>query len=148
MHGPIDPAAAATVALRLTEIQARLAAIPDRFRWTPDLSSAAQTSQGILTEIGDKFSTLHGPNGRAAALIHEAVHFTFGSGPDVPEWSGATIAGTTHDIAVDSSTGAPVGAYADLTTSAALTNPSSYAAFVQEIALGSDTRFGAARPQE
>jgi hypothetical protein len=81
-------------------------------------------------------------------LIHEAVHFTFGSEPDVPEWSGATIAGTTHSIPVDPSTGASVGAYADLTTIAALTNPSSYAAFVQEVALGADTRFGAARPQE
>jgi hypothetical protein len=144
----LDPGVVTTVAARLGEIQLRLTAIPDRFRWTANLVPPAQTSRGVLTEIGDRFSTLHGPNGRAAVLIHEAVHFTFGTGPDVPEWSGATIAGVPHEVAVNPDTGAPVGAYADLTTRAALTNPSSYAAFVQEIALGADTRFGAARPQE
>jgi hypothetical protein len=77
-------------------------------------------------------------------LIHEAVHFTFGAGPDVPEWSGATIGGATFAEATDEA-GTSLGAYSALTTSAALTNPSSYAAFAQEVALGSDERFGIAR---
>ncbi|MUN38893.1 hemopexin repeat-containing protein [Actinomadura litoris] len=145
MTGTIDTT---VVRARLGEIQTRLAAIPTAFQWTPGLGFAAQTSQGLLTEVGDRFSTSHGPNGRAAVLIHEAVHFTFGSGPDVPEWSGATIAGRTFGIATDPATGASLGAYSALTTAAALTNPSSYAAFAQEVALGSDTRFGDARRQE
>ncbi|TDD38648.1 hypothetical protein E1287_05030 [Actinomadura sp. KC06] len=138
----------ATVKARLEEIQTRLNAIPDRFQWTPGMRKAARTRQDTLTEVGDMFSTLHGPNGRAAVLIHEAVHFTFGADTDVPEWSGATIGDNTFGIATDPDTGASLGAYADLSTAAALTNPSSYAAFAQEVALGSDTRFGAGRPQE
>ncbi|MFI0366927.1 hypothetical protein ACH35V_03555 [Actinomadura sp. 1N219] len=138
----------ALVKARFEEVQERLNAIPDRFQWTPGMRVAARASRGTLTEVGDLFSTLHGPNGRAAVLIHEAVHFTFGADIDVPEWSGATIGDNTFDIATDPDTGASLGAYADLTPTAALTNPSSYAAFAQEVALGSDTRFGAGRPQE
>ncbi|TMR07359.1 hypothetical protein ETD83_01020 [Actinomadura soli] len=145
MTGTIDTT---VIRARLGEIRTRLNDIPNAFRWTPGLRFAAQTSQGSFTEVGDIFSTFHGPSGRAAALIHEAVHFTFGAGPDVPEWSGATIAGVSHGIATDPGTGASLGAYADLTTAAALTNPSSYAAFAQEVANGEDTRFGAGRPQE
>lgn len=145
MTGTIDTT---VVRSRLGEILSRLRDIPNKFRWTPGLAFPAQTAQGVLTEIGDEFSTFHGPNGRAAALIHEAVHFTFGAGPDIPEWSGATVGGVTYGVATDPLTGAPLIAYADLTTSAALTNPSSYAAFAQEVALGTDIRYGAGRPQE
>lgn len=146
--GPVDPVALATVTANYLTLQARLLALPDRLQWTPGLNFAAQTTQGVLLEIGDGFSLLHGPNGRAAVMIHEMVHFTFGAGPDVPEWSGATIGGATFGEATDPATGAPLGAYASLTTAAALTNPSSYAAFAQEIALGSDERFGIARRHE
>lgn len=146
--GPVDPAVVATVRANYGTLRARLLALPDRFQWTPGLAFAAQTRQGLLMEIGDQFSLFHGPNGRAAVMIHETVHFTFGAGPDVPEWSGATIGGTTFGEATDPGTGAPLGTYASLTTAAALTNPSSYAAFAQEVALGSDERFGIARRHE
>jgi len=64
MTGALDPAVIVTVTARLGEIQARLAAIPDRFQWTPGMVPPARTSQGVLTEVGDGFSTFHGPNGR------------------------------------------------------------------------------------
>jgi hypothetical protein len=146
--GAVDPAVIATVSGNFQTIRARLLALPDRLQWTPGLAFAAQTTPGTLTEIGDQFSLIHGPNGRAAVMIHETVHFTFGAGPDVPEWSGATIGGTTFPVATDPVTGASLGPYSALSTAAALTNPSSYAAFSQEIALGSDKRFGIARRHE
>ena len=146
--GVVDPAVIATVSANFQTIRARLLALPDRLQWTPGLAFAAQTTQGTLMEIGDQFSLLHGPNGRAAVMIHETVHFTFSAGPDVPEWSGATIGGTTFPEATDPDTGASLGPYSALSTAAALTNPSSYAAFSQEIALGSDERFGIARRHE
>jgi Hemopexin len=146
--GLVDPPVIATVSANFQRIRARLLALPDRLQWTPGLGFAAQTRQGILMEIGDKFSLVHGPNGRAAVMIHETVHFTFGAGPDVPEWSGATIQGATFGVATDPGTGVSLGPYSALSTAAALTNPSSYAAFAQEIALGSDERFGDARRHE
>jgi hypothetical protein len=146
--GPVDPGVVGTVAANFATLRTRFLALPDRLQWTPGLNFAAQTTQGVLLEIGDQFSSLHGPNGRAAVMIHEMVHFTFGAGPDVPEWSGATIGGSTFGEATDPDTGATLGTYASLTTAAALTNPSSYAAFAQEIALGSDERFGIARRHE
>lgn len=146
--GAVDPAVLAVVIANFGLIRDRLLALPDRLQWTPGLRFAAQTRQGTLMEIGDEFSLLHGPNGRAAVMIHETVHFTFGAGPDVPEWSGATIAGNPCEIATDPKTRASLGAYADLTTPAALTNPSSYAAFAQEVAIGRDERFGIARRHE
>ena len=146
--GAASPAVIAAVTINFGVIRDRLLALPNRLQWTPGLRFAAQTTQGVLMEIGDQFSLLHGPNGRAAVMIHETVHFTFGAGPDVPEWSGATIAGNTFEIATDPFTGVSLGAYSALTTPAALTNPSSYAAFAQEVALGSDERFGIARRHE
>lgn len=140
------PAQLAAITTRLTAVRDRLISIPDRFRWTAGLAFAAQTTPGLLTEIGDGFSTVHGPNGRAAVMIHEAVHFTALGGPaiDVPEWSGEIINGTPFGI--DSLSGRP---YQGITTDEALTNPGSYASFAQEIALlGTDARFGAAHPQE
>ena len=95
-----------------------------------------------LTEIGDDFSIRHGPNGRAAVLIHEAVHFTFGTNVDVPEWSGQTVNGTFFEAP----SGTPV--YSSISTADAIVNPSSYAAFAQEVHFGVDTRFGAARAHE
>ena len=54
---------------------------------------------------GSRFSTREGPNGRAAQLIHESVHFTYAGPPpppppivDIPEWSGATIGGVTFGV--------------------------------------------------
>lgn len=137
-----DPSVVMIVLNRFTQLQARLNSIPDRFQWTPGLGVAAQTQQGVLTEIGDPFSILHGPNGRAAVLIHEAVHFTFGTSVDVPEWSGQVVNG----VFIPAPAGVPV--YSSISTADAIVNPSSYAAFAQEIHFGADTRFGAGRPQE
>ena len=110
------------------------------------------TQANLLTQIGDDFSVGTGPNGRAAILVHEAVHFVFTGAVlvDVPEWSGETINGQAFGISgpID---GVPVSgiAYSALTIDQAIDNPSSYAAFVQEIAFnGTDARFGAGRPQE
>jgi len=128
---------------RMTDIQNRIRAIPTAFRWTPGLAFDAQTAPATLTEIGDTFSTESGPNARAAVQIHEASHFIETGNPvDVPEWQGETVNGQFHP--------APPGqpAYHSITPDQALTNPSSYAAFAQEIAFGQDTRFGAGRPQE
>ena len=130
----------------MTAVRDRIAQIPDRFQWTPGLGVAAQTVPHTLTEIGDNFSILHGPNGRAAVLIHEAVHFVFIAGGvviDIPEWSGAIINGQTFGIV-------PGGiAYSAMSPDQAIANPSSYAAFAQEIAfLGVDQRFGDARRHE
>jgi hypothetical protein len=132
-----------TVRGRFAQLQTRLNAHPDQFQWTSGLDVAAQTQQGLLTEIGDDFSIRHGPNGRAAVLIHEAVHFTFGiAGVDVPEWSGQTVNGRFF--------GAPDGTpvYSSISTADAIVNPSSYAAFAQEVHFGADTRFGDARRHE
>ena len=129
---------------QMVAIRNRINNLPDRFQWTPGLAVSAQTIPNTITEIGDRFSLRLGPNGRAATLIHEAVHFTFVPGSlvvDVPEWSGATIAGVTFGIAGGQ-------AYSSLTTDQAIANPSSYAAFAQEVALHADTRFGDARRQE
>jgi len=131
-----------TVHNRFTQLQTRLNAHPDKFQWTPGLGFAAQTTQGLLTEIGDNFSIHHGPNGRAAVLIHEAVHFTFGTNVDVPEWSGQTVNGTFFAAPP----GTPV--YSNISTADAIVNPSSYAAFAQEVHFGVDTRFGDARRHE
>jgi hypothetical protein len=119
--------------------------IPDRFQWTRGLPFAAQTTPSVLTEIGDDFSNSHGPNGRAAVMIHEAVHFTEtgASAIDVPEWSGETVNGGTFGL--DAISNRP---YNGITTDEALTNPGSYASLAQEISLGTDARFGAARPQQ
>lgn len=140
----------ATVANRFNQIKQRLEALPDRFTWTAGIGFAAQTVQGVLTEIGDQFSTIHGPNGRAAVLIHEAVHFTFGTTVDVPEWSGETVNGVAFGQAVIDGVTQPV--YSTISTADALVNPSSYAAFAQEIAFAGtplpDTRFGIARRHE
>ena len=103
----------------------------------------AQTTPNILTEIGDNFSILHGPNGRAAVMIHEAVHFIFVPGDiviDVPEFSGATVGGVTFGVSGGM-------AYDAMAVDQAIANPSSYAAFAQEIFFGSDERFGNARRQ-
>jgi hypothetical protein len=131
-----------TVRNRFVELQTRLNAHPDKFQWTPGLGIAAQTRQGLLTEIGDNFSITHGPNGRAAVLIHEAVHFTFGGNVDVPEWSGQTVNGRFFAP----NQGMPV--YSTISTNDAIINPSSYAAFSQEVHFGVDARFGRARPHE
>jgi hypothetical protein len=139
------PSQLQTITRRMTEVRDRIASIPDRFQWTPGLAVAAQTTPGTLIEIGNDFSVFHGPNGRAAVLIHEAVHFTHPGGiaVDVPEWSGETVNGVP--IGVDSLSGL---VYHTITTDQAITNPSSYAAFAQEIGVPGDTRFGAARPHE
>ena len=139
------PAQLAIIAARLALVRDRVGLIPDRFQWTPGLSFAAQTTPQTLLEIGDDFSIFHGPNGRAAVLIHESVHFTHAGGPavDVPEWSGETVNGTT--FGVDSISGT---VYHTITTDQATTNPGSYASFAQEIGVPGDTRFGAARPHE
>ncbi len=133
-----------TITNNFAAVNNRLLAIPDRFQWSPGLSFPAQTRAQQLTEVGDQFSHNFGPNGRAAVMIHEAVHFIFpdaASVLDIPEWSGATINGVTHEVAGGI-------AYANLTTGQALTNPSSYAAFAQEVFFGDDTRYGDARRQE
>lgn len=142
MTGTPDATTVSTVNGRFGELHKRIDAVPDRFVWTPNLAFPAQTAQGTQTEVGNEFSTFHGPNGRAAVLIHEAVHFTFGTDVDVPEWSGQTVNGNFHPAPA----GTPV--YSSISQADALVNPSSYAAFAQEIAFGSDTRFGAARPQQ
>lgn len=139
-----------TIKDRLAAVRARLDNIPVDFQWTRNLASAAQTTPGVLTEIGDDFSHIHGPNGRAAVLIHEAVHFTFTGGlaVDVPEWSGQTINGQPFPIA-DAIPGLLSNvAYDALTTDQAIENPGSYASFTQEIFFGQDNRFGLARRHE
>jgi hypothetical protein len=145
MTGSPSTAQLAEITTRMTAVRDRIARIPDRFQWTPGLAPAAQTVPATLTEIGDNFSILHGPNGRAAVLIHEAVHFVFVAGGlviDVPEWSGATINGVTFGIGGGM-------AYSAMTPTQAIANPSSYSAFAQEIAfLGVDQRFGDARRHE
>jgi hypothetical protein len=145
MTGAPSPAQLTEITKRMAAVRDRIANIPDRFQWTLGYTGIAQTSAGTLTEIGDGFSISQGPNGRAAVLIHEAVHFVFTVGGliiDVPEHSGATINGTSFGV---------VGgmAYSAMTPTQAIANPSSYAAFAQEIAfLGIDQRFGQARPHE
>ena len=145
MTGAPSAAQRAEITTRMTKVRDRIAQIPDRFQWKPGFTGAAQTVPGTLTEIGDSFSILHGPNGRAAVLIHEAVHFVFTAGGlviDVPEWSGATINGTTFGVGGGM-------AYSAMTPTQAIANPSSYAAFAQEIAFaGVDQRFGDARRHE
>jgi hypothetical protein len=96
-------------------------------------------------EIGNGFSTFHGPNGRAAVLIHETVHFTHigGAAVDVPEWSGEIVNGVLFGVDSISNT-----IYHTISTVQALTNPGSYASFAQEIGVPGDTRFGAARAHE
>lgn len=143
--GAVLPAVLGSVITNFETLQTTIGNLPTGLRWLAGLGVAAQTWPGDRIEIGDKFSLIHGPNGRAAVLIHEAVHLTFGAGEDVPEWSGATIDGLPRDRATDPTDGHLLPAYSDLTTAAALTNPSSYAGFAQEIALHSDERFGAAR---
>ena len=51
----------------MTKVRDRIARIPESFQWTPGFAGVAQTTPATLTEIGDNFSILHGPNGRAAA---------------------------------------------------------------------------------
>jgi hypothetical protein len=147
-----SPAQRTAIVNRLSGVQARLVNLPSQFQWTRGFSDVAGTVAGVVTHLGDDFSNLHGPNGRAAVLIHEAVHFVFSGSPsvDVPEWSGETINGQTFGVSpiipgVDVS-GIP---YAALTTEQAIANPGSYASFVQEIAFnGNDARFGIARRHE
>ncbi|MEU9348425.1 hypothetical protein AB0D74_45255 [Streptomyces sp. NPDC048278] len=145
MTGSPDTTVVNTVRDRLRQIRERLTALPDQFKWTAALGFAAVTTPGTLTEIGNEFSTFHGPNGRAAALIHEASHFRFDAGVDVPEWSSEVVAGVQQSPAVIN--GVTMPRYSTIPTADALVNPSSYAAFAQETALGEDTRFGAARTQ-
>lgn len=141
----------ATIASRLSDVRARLTTIPDKFRWEK-ITFPAQTVYQTLTEVGDDFCSLHGPNGRGAIMIHEAVHFVMSGGVDVPEWSGETINGVTYGPAVVGGVTQPT--YHTISQADALTNPSSYAAFAQEafaIVAGispADTRYGMGRPQE
>jgi|SRR6516164_7646219 hypothetical protein len=142
----------AAISTRMQAVRNRINALPDNFQWTRGLTEVSQTVPVTLTEIGDDFSNLNGPNGRAAILIHEAVHFTFTGGlsVDVPEWSGAIINGVPFGISppVANVTVSGIG-YSAMTPDQAIENPSSYAAFAQEITFnGTDTRFGAARPHE
>ena len=146
-----SPAQRLTIATRLAAVRARIAGLPAAFQWTRNLTSPAQTAPGVLTEIGDDFSNIHGPNGRAAVLIHEAVHFTFsgaGQGVDVPEWSGETINGQTFGISPAIPGVLSNIAYTALTPDQATENPGSYASFAQEIFFGQDNRFGIARRHE
>jgi len=138
-----DPARLTQIIDRMAKVRARIASLPDRFQWTSGFGGVAQTTPNILTEIGDNFSILHGPNGRAAVMIHEAVHFIFVPGDiviDVPEFSGATVGGVTFGVSGGM-------AYDAMAVDQAIANPSSYAAFAQEIFFGSDERFGNARRQ-
>ena len=141
-----------TVRNRFAQLQTRLNAHPDKLQWTSGLNVSAQTRQGLLTEIGDNFSIVDGPNGRAAVLIHEAVHFTFGiAGVDVPEWSGQTVNGKFFEAPLAKDPADPdrrLPVYSSISTADAIVNPSSYAAFAQEIHFGVDTRFGGARAHE
>lgn len=141
----------AAIASRMQAVRNRLATLPANFQWTRGLRETAQTLAGTLTEIGDDFSNLAGPNGRAAMMIHEAVHFVITSGltVDVPEWSGQTVNGVPFGVS------APVPgvdisgiAYDAMTVEQAIANPSSYASFAQEMFFGADTRFGIARRHE
>jgi hypothetical protein len=145
------PAQQLAIATRFAAVRARIAGLPAAFQWTRNLPFPAQTARGFLTEIGDDFSNIHGPNGRAAVLIHEAVHFTFsgvGQEVDVPEWSGETINGQTFGISPVIPGVLSNIAYAALTTDQAIENPGSYASFAQEIFFGQDNRFGIARRHE
>lgn len=138
-----NPGQLAAIATRFGQILKRMEQIPDRFRFAPGLGVSAQTVPETFTEVGSMFSLTLGPNGRAATMIHEAVHFTFLAGGisiDIPEWSGETVDGVTFGL--DASSGR---AYASLSIDEAIANPSSYAAFAQEIVFSADTRFGAAR---
>lgn len=135
---------------RFIAVQARLEALPLMFRWERNLAVASQTEPGVMTAIGNLFSTYHGPNGRAAVMIHEAVHFTHAGGQhvDVPEWSGQTINGRSFGIAQPSAGVTTALAYHDMSVDQAIENPGSYSSFAQHIFYGQDNRFGGARPHE
>jgi hypothetical protein len=139
------PAQLSSISTRTTAVRARINNIPTGFSYNSALTVAAQTTPATLTEVGDPFSTHLGPNGRAAVQIHEAVHFTFtgGAAVDVPEWSGETVNGVA--FGVDSISHL---VYHTISTAQAIANPSSYAAFAQEVTLHGDTRFGDARRQQ
>ena len=150
-------AAMSAIVDHMQRVRNRIANLPAAFRWQSGMDVAARTSPGNYTEIGDGFSNTAGPNGRAAIMIHEAVHFVV-TNPvlvDVPEWSGETINGREWGVS-DPIPGVAVSgiAYRSLTTAQAIDNPSSYAAFAQEIFFtptmpgAADTRFGGARPHE
>ena len=128
----------------MANIRARVAAIPEDFFWSETLPGDAAAStvsfrQGTVPPphsrsitISNLFSTFHGPNGRAAVLIHEAAHFEIGGRPD----------GTAPHI------GEASPEYATMSAADARENPSSYASFAQETFFGVDHRFGAGRPGE
>lgn len=150
-------AALAAIAGHMQQVRNRIATLPHDFRWRSGMDVAARTSAGRFTEIGDAFSNGAGPNGRAAVMVHEAVHFIV-TNPvlvDVPEWSGETVAGREWGVS-DPIPGVAVSGipYRDLTTAQAIDNPGSYAAFAQEMSFtptqpgAADTRFGGARPHE
>jgi len=141
----------------MQRVRNRSANLPAAFRWQSGMDVAARTSPGNYTEIGDGFANTAGPNGRAAIMIHEAVHFVV-TNPvlvDVPKWSGETINGRAWGVS-DPIPGVAVSgiAYRNLTTAQAIDNPSSYAALAQEMFFAptmpgaADTRFGGARPHE
>jgi hypothetical protein len=93
-----------------------------------------------------------GPMNRAASVLHESVHvidkLSGSSATHIPEWY--VTDETAHALGLPQQPDNPdFGTRYDLMTKRnALHNPSSYAAFAQHVAIGTDTRFGAGHPDQ
>jgi subtilisin family serine protease len=96
-----------------------------------------------------------GPLGRAAMVLHESVHvFDNQSGlptTHIPEWY--VTDAEADRLGLDKSLTSPnriqfAARYNLMSTPDAQHDPSSYAAFAQHIFYGSDTRYGAGRPNQ
>ena len=89
---------------------------------------------------------------RAASVLHESVHvidkLSGSSATHIPEWY--VTEETAHALGLPHQPDNPHldTRYDLMTTSNALHNPSSYAAFAQHVAIGTDTRFGAGHPDQ
>jgi hypothetical protein len=111
-------------------------------------NGAAYTSHGIRTRITPLYRD-KGEACRAAQLIHEGGHFVDigGDAPrDIPEWYVTQPAATALGLTFQPDIPGKVSRYDQMTKEVAQHNPSSYAAFCQQLRYnGHDTRYGEAR---
>jgi hypothetical protein len=93
-----------------------------------------------------------GPMNRAASLLHESVHViddqSGSSATHIPEWYVTDAAADALGLPRQANNPAFATRYDLMTTSNALHNASSYAAFAQHVANGADTRFGEGHPNQ
>ena len=96
-----------------------------------------------------------GPLGRAAMVLHESIHTFDSQGglstTHIPEWY--VTDAEADRLGLDKTLTSPnrpqfATRYNLMSTADALHDPSSYAAFAQHVFYGSDTRYGAARPNQ